>query len=206
MAMRLISGPPSRPCTGYTAPASVTTILPKNRTGWSAASRSQASARDPSVFIMGEDIAEMGGSMGVNAWLIKGFFDTIPMEIDESAKVDGATHGQVFWGIILPLATPVLAVVGYAQSFADGVHTSIPAPGLGAPPGTVASRLRLARAAFHDAAQRMRAGGTVDERVRKIVAGRQRLPAAWTIGVPVMVIWTTQPAAFGVSLIFSLMG
>jgi arabinogalactan oligomer/maltooligosaccharide transport system permease protein len=54
----------------------------------------------------------LGGSMGVNAWLIKGFFDTIPIEIDESAKVDGATHGQVFWGIILPLAVPVLAVVG----------------------------------------------------------------------------------------------
>ena len=54
----------------------------------------------------------LGGAMGVNAWLIKGFFDTIPMEIDESAKVDGATHGQVFWGIILPLAVPVLAVVG----------------------------------------------------------------------------------------------
>jgi arabinogalactan oligomer/maltooligosaccharide transport system permease protein len=54
----------------------------------------------------------LGGAMGVNAWLIKGFFDTIPIEIDESAKVDGATHGQVFWGIILPLAVPVLAVVG----------------------------------------------------------------------------------------------
>ncbi len=54
----------------------------------------------------------LGGSMGVNAWLIKGFFDTIPMEIDESAKVDGASHGQIFWGIILPLAAPVLAVVG----------------------------------------------------------------------------------------------
>jgi arabinogalactan oligomer/maltooligosaccharide transport system permease protein len=54
----------------------------------------------------------LGGAMGVNAWLIKGFFDTIPIEIDESAKVDGATHGQIFWGIILPLAVPVLAVVG----------------------------------------------------------------------------------------------
>lgn len=54
----------------------------------------------------------LGGALGVNAWLIKGFFDTIPIEIDESAKVDGATHGQVFWGIIMPLAVPVLAVVG----------------------------------------------------------------------------------------------
>ena len=54
----------------------------------------------------------LGGALGVNAWLIKGFFDTIPMDLDESAKVDGATHGQIYWGIILPLAAPVLAVVG----------------------------------------------------------------------------------------------
>lgn len=62
--------------------------------------------------LTGLGLVYLGGSMGVNAWLIKGFFDTIPMEIDESAKVDGATHGQIFWGIILPLAAPVLAVVG----------------------------------------------------------------------------------------------
>ena len=54
----------------------------------------------------------LGGALGVNAWLIKGFFDTIPIDLDESAKVDGATHGQIYWGIILPLAAPVLAVVG----------------------------------------------------------------------------------------------
>lgn len=62
--------------------------------------------------IFGLGIVYLGGAMGINAWLIKGFFDTIPMEIDESAKVDGATHGQIFWGIIMPLAAPVLAVVG----------------------------------------------------------------------------------------------
>ena len=50
--------------------------------------------------------------MGVNVWLMKGFFDTIPSELDESARVDGATPAQVFWGVILPLAAPVLAVVG----------------------------------------------------------------------------------------------
>jgi arabinogalactan oligomer/maltooligosaccharide transport system permease protein len=54
----------------------------------------------------------LGGSMGVNAWLMKGFFDTIPAELDESARVDGATPAQIFWGVILPLAAPVLAVVG----------------------------------------------------------------------------------------------
>jgi arabinogalactan oligomer/maltooligosaccharide transport system permease protein len=62
--------------------------------------------------LLGLMVVYLGGSMGINAWLIKGFFDTIPIEIDESAKVDGATHGQIFWGVILPLAAPVLAIVG----------------------------------------------------------------------------------------------
>src|SRR5918997_1378339 len=53
----------------------------------------------------------LGGSMGVQTWLLKGFFDTIPQELDESARVDGATPGQIFWGVVLPLAAPVLAVV-----------------------------------------------------------------------------------------------
>jgi len=56
-------------------------------------------------------IVYLGGSMGVQAWLMKGFFDTIPKELDESARVDGATPAQIFWGVILPLALPVLVVV-----------------------------------------------------------------------------------------------
>jgi arabinogalactan oligomer/maltooligosaccharide transport system permease protein len=57
-------------------------------------------------------VVYLGGAMGVNTWLMKGFFDTIPTELDESARVDGATPAQIFWGVILPLAAPVLAVVG----------------------------------------------------------------------------------------------
>jgi arabinogalactan oligomer/maltooligosaccharide transport system permease protein len=57
-------------------------------------------------------IVYLGGALGVNAWLLKGFFDTIPAELDESARVDGATAGQIFWGVVLPLAAPVLVVVG----------------------------------------------------------------------------------------------
>jgi len=56
-------------------------------------------------------IVYLGGAMGVNTWLMKGFFDTIPAELDESARVDGATPAQVFWGVVLPLAAPVLAVI-----------------------------------------------------------------------------------------------
>ena len=61
--------------------------------------------------ISGLIIVYLGGAMGVNAWLMKGFFDTIPPELDESARVDGATPAQIFWGVVLPLAAPVLAVV-----------------------------------------------------------------------------------------------
>jgi arabinogalactan oligomer/maltooligosaccharide transport system permease protein len=52
----------------------------------------------------------LGGSMGVNAWLLKGYIDTIPMELDEAARIDGASTFQVYWLIFFPLAAPVLAV------------------------------------------------------------------------------------------------
>lgn len=54
----------------------------------------------------------LGGAMGVNTWLMKGFFDSIPRDIDESALVDGASHWQIFWSLIFPLVRPILAVVG----------------------------------------------------------------------------------------------
>jgi arabinogalactan oligomer/maltooligosaccharide transport system permease protein len=53
----------------------------------------------------------LGGSMGVNIWLLKGFVDSIPVELDEAAKIDGASAVQTYWLIFIPLATPVLAVV-----------------------------------------------------------------------------------------------
>ncbi len=53
----------------------------------------------------------MGGAMGVNIWLLKGFVDSIPIELDEAAKVDGASAMQTYWLIFIPLAIPVLAVV-----------------------------------------------------------------------------------------------
>jgi arabinogalactan oligomer/maltooligosaccharide transport system permease protein len=56
-------------------------------------------------------VVYLGGALGVNTWLMKGFFDTIPAELDESARVDGATPSQVFWGVVLPLAAPVLSVI-----------------------------------------------------------------------------------------------
>ncbi|KDQ66813.1 ABC transporter permease subunit [Streptomyces sp. SID4912] len=47
------------------------------------------------------------------AWMMKGFFDTIPREIDESGQVDGLTPFGTFWRLILPLAKPGLAVTAF---------------------------------------------------------------------------------------------
>ncbi|BAS27007.1 maltose ABC transporter permease MalG [Limnochorda pilosa] len=53
----------------------------------------------------------LGGAMGVNTWLMKGYFDTIPRSLEESAMMDGASHLQAFVHIILPLVRPILTVV-----------------------------------------------------------------------------------------------
>jgi len=54
----------------------------------------------------------LGGALGVNTFLMYGFFNTVPRELDEAAKIDGATHAQIYWTIILRLVSPILAVVG----------------------------------------------------------------------------------------------
>lgn len=54
----------------------------------------------------------LGAALGINTWLMKGFFDSIPRDLDESARIDGASDWLIFWRIILPLVQPVLAVVG----------------------------------------------------------------------------------------------
>ncbi|MCR8660048.1 sugar ABC transporter permease [Paenibacillus endoradicis] len=51
------------------------------------------------------------GSVLMNGFVIKGFFDTIPRSLDESARIDGATHLQVFTNIMLPLGKPILIYV-----------------------------------------------------------------------------------------------
>lgn len=52
----------------------------------------------------------IGGGIPMNVWLMKGYFDTIPREFDESARIDGAGHLRIFAQIILPLVRPMLAV------------------------------------------------------------------------------------------------
>ncbi len=53
----------------------------------------------------------LGGALG-QVWLIKGFFDSVPRELDAAATIDGCGHAQVYFKIILPLVRPILAVTG----------------------------------------------------------------------------------------------
>ena len=51
------------------------------------------------------------GSMCVFAiWNMKGYFDTIPVEIEEASKIDGANDAQMIWQIVLPLSKPAIVV------------------------------------------------------------------------------------------------
>jgi maltose/maltodextrin transport system permease protein len=55
-------------------------------------------------------VAYLGG-VAMHIWTIKGYFEGIPVEIEENAKVDGATHWQAFRHVLLPMALPILMVV-----------------------------------------------------------------------------------------------
>ena len=60
---------------------------------------------------LGLILVYLGGSIGFNSWLIKGFMDTISPSLDEAAKVDGASDFQIFTKVIAPLARPILVVI-----------------------------------------------------------------------------------------------
>ena len=49
-------------------------------------------------------------SVPFSIWILKGYYDTIPFDLEESARIDGANQLQSFWYILLPLSTPALAI------------------------------------------------------------------------------------------------
>ncbi|HUL68249.1 MAG TPA: maltose ABC transporter permease MalG [Burkholderiaceae bacterium] len=64
-------------------------------------------------------LAYLGG-VAMHIWTIRGYFETIPVEIEECAKVDGATHWQAFKFVLLPMAVPILMVV-FVLAFIGGI-------------------------------------------------------------------------------------
>jgi arabinogalactan oligomer / maltooligosaccharide transport system permease protein len=70
----------------------------------------------------------LAGGSAFNIWLLKSYIDGLPVELDEAAMIDGANGFQVFYKIIIPLATPQLAVIflfSFIATYSEYVITSI---------------------------------------------------------------------------------
>jgi arabinogalactan oligomer / maltooligosaccharide transport system permease protein len=63
--------------------------------------------------LLGVGFAIISGALPFAIWNLKGYLDTIPRDLEEAGRIDGATYNQVFFQIILPLAVPALAVTGF---------------------------------------------------------------------------------------------
>ena len=66
-------------------------------------------------------------SSGMGYYICKGFFDTLPKALDEAARIDGATRAQIFFGMIIPLAKPIIiyqALVAFMGPWCDYVFAS----------------------------------------------------------------------------------
>ena len=60
------------------------------------------------------------GGIAMHVWTLKGYYDTLPLEIEEAARVDGASAWQAFRRVLLPMAVPILMVV-FVLSFIGAV-------------------------------------------------------------------------------------
>ncbi|NIR63382.1 MAG: ABC transporter permease subunit, partial [Gammaproteobacteria bacterium] len=60
--------------------------------------------------LIGLAIAYASSTLPFAIWNLKGYFDTVPKELEEAALIDGCTVTQTFIRVILPLSTPALAV------------------------------------------------------------------------------------------------
>lgn len=68
---------------------------------------------------LGLIIAYSVSSVPLTIWTLKGYYDTIPVDLEEAALIDGASRFTVFTKIILPLSTPALAIA-FLFSFMGG--------------------------------------------------------------------------------------
>ena len=70
----------------------------------------------------------VAGSMSINVLMVKSYIDTISVELDESALIEGATHWQVFWKIIFPVIKPMVitvAILAFMSTYGDFVISNL---------------------------------------------------------------------------------
>lgn len=68
------------------------------------------------------------GGAAMSYYISKGFFDTIPYEIDEAAMIDGASKNQIFWKIILPMSRPTIiytVITTFIAPWVDFIFVSV---------------------------------------------------------------------------------
>jgi len=70
----------------------------------------------------------VGGLIPMNTYLMKGYLDSLPIDLDESAKMDGAGHTRIFLSILMPLARPMVAVIamtGFTGPLGDFILANV---------------------------------------------------------------------------------
>src|SRR5688572_10676985 len=78
--------------------------------------------------ILGLILDYISTAVPFSIWLLKGYFDTIPPDLEEAAMVDGCNRLEAFWRIILPLSTPGLSIVflfNFLASWAEYVVANV---------------------------------------------------------------------------------
>jgi arabinogalactan oligomer/maltooligosaccharide transport system permease protein len=66
--------------------------------------------------------------MSINVLMVKSYIDTIPIEIDESALVEGASYWQTFWIMIFPMIRPIIvtvAILAFMATYGDFIIANI---------------------------------------------------------------------------------
>lgn len=61
--------------------------------------------------LLGMILISAGGAQATNIFLIRGYMNTVPKELDEAAKIDGCSFFKIYWRIMLPVLKPVLATI-----------------------------------------------------------------------------------------------
>lgn len=78
--------------------------------------------------LLGLSLVYIGAGIPFNTWMIKGYVDSLPKELEESALIDGAGTTKTFTRIILPLMGPILAVVAifnFISPYSDFIFPSV---------------------------------------------------------------------------------
>lgn len=78
--------------------------------------------------LFGLSLVYIGAGIPFNSWIIKGYVDALPIELEESAYLDGATPWQTFSQVVFPLMGPVLATVAvfnFIAPYSDFVFPSV---------------------------------------------------------------------------------